>query len=94
MQSFLFVFNKLPGADLWTTKGADTFVPKSLANKLEVRGMGWGGNVVCGRGLVGGGEEGVHVWDGGGGVVWGCGLEGGGGEGEVYGFCGGGWRVI
>lgn len=36
MQSFLFVFNGLPGANLWTTKGADTFVPKSLANKLEV----------------------------------------------------------
>eukprot|EP00752_Nemacystus_decipiens_P011765 g10441.t1 len=35
LQSFLFVFNGLPGANLWTTKGADTFVPKSLANKLE-----------------------------------------------------------
>ncbi|CAN0431484.1 unnamed protein product, partial [Hapterophycus canaliculatus] len=24
LQSFLFVFHNLPGANLWTTKGADT----------------------------------------------------------------------
>lgn len=36
LQSFIFVFDGLPGANLWTTKGADTLVPKSLASKLEV----------------------------------------------------------
>lgn len=39
LQSFLFVFNALPGAGLWATKGEDTARAnsKSLANKLEVR---------------------------------------------------------